>query len=613
MSKLYMEKVSIKNREDAARVLLDIIRPLKSLYSPGHAWLQTGSTGSQYSTKIAWQEGFSRILWGLGPLWAGGTETLSEELQKEAQEWYDIYIDGMINGTNPEHEEYWGEVADFSQMMVEMAALVVTISLSPEKFWKVLDKKQQENLYQWLNQINSKGVHPNNWRFFRILVNMTFRLLDLPWSEEAMKDDMALIESNYMADGWYFDGNEGQIDYYIPFAMHFYGLIYAKLMKEKDAETAERFRSRGSAFAKDFIYWFAADGNEVPFGRSLTYRFAHSAFFSAAAFAGIEGTDYGVMKALVLGNLKTWLERPIFDNGGVLTIGYGYQNQMMSEMYNAQGSPYWSLKTFLMLALPEEHPFWRSEEKQPEYEEKRLLKYPHMIVTHEGNNHVMAYVTGQHCRMNHGACREKYEKFVYSNKFGFSVSRGTNLAMGAFDNTLAVSLADDDTYRMRCGADDFVVTQNAVTTSYEIMPGVYVKSTVIPKGAWHIRIHEIQTKSAIDVADGGFAISMEDCFGKFSKKAPTEYTKDMIIEEENRAAAVFPWGVSGVVSLTGGECTVIPAYTNTNVLSSHTVIPTVKKRLAPGHHIMVTCVLGDVSERAKEYLENPPAVEVAGK
>ncbi|MDO5416216.1 MAG: DUF2264 domain-containing protein [Lachnospiraceae bacterium] len=610
MSRLYMENVSVNSREDAARILLDIIRPLKGQYSPGHAWLQAGSSGSAYCTRTAWMEGFARILWGLGPLWGGGTEKLSEAVQKEAGEWQALYLDGILHGTDPEHPEYWGDLKDYDQMMVEMAALAVTISLSPDKFWEPLGEGEKNNLYSWLNQINQKKVHPNNWKFFRILVNMTFRLLGKPWSKEAMKEDMELIESCYLGDGWYSDGKKEQIDYYIPFAMHFYGLVYAERMKEKDPETAERLRERGSEFAKDFIYWFGADGNEIPFGRSLTYRFAHGAFFSAAAFAGIEGTDYGVLKELALNNLKVWLERPIFDNGGVLTIGYGYQNPAMCEMYNAQGSPYWSLKTFLMLALPEEHPFWQAERKAPVYEAKRLLPHPHMLITHDEANHVLAYVAGQHCMYDHGSCREKYEKFVYSNQFGFSVSRGTTLSTGAFDNTLAVSLAGDDTYRMRKDCESFEVTEEQVKVSCQMMPGVHVTSTIIPCGPWHVRIHEIQTEAAIDVADGGFALPVESESGRVDRPAPAEYTKDMVTEQGDRAAADFPWGVSAVLSLTGGECRVVPAFINTNLFAGRTVIPTVTKRLEPGTHRMVTCVLGDRSEKAGEYLAHPPKVEM---
>lgn len=583
----YWKDLKLETRSDAANVLLDMIRPLKRFYSPGHSFLKAGHTGVSYGDKTAWMEGFARVMWGLGPLWSGDNSDLTAAMRSEAEEWLQLYLDGIIHGTDPDHEEYWGDLADYDQMMVEMASLAVGISLSPEKLWEPLTKLQKKNLYQWLNQINDHQVHPNNWRFFRILVNMMFQVLDLPWSKDVMEGDMALIERCYTGDGWYYDGNPGQVDYYIPFAIHFYGLIYAKVMEEKTPEMSRRFKTRSHEFSKDFIYWFGGDGREIPFGRSLTYRFAHGAFFGAMGFAGVEGAGYGVMKHLALKNLEQWLKRPVFDHAGVLTIGYGYPNLLMSERYNGPGSPYWALKTFILLAMPENHPFWQAKEEVFTYEEQKLLPHPHMLITHDIHDHVLAYPAGQHCK-NHGSCPEKYEKFVYSNVFGFSVSRGFGLAEGAFDNTLAVSLAGEDHYRMRYGFREFQVTEEEVRSTYQIMPGVEVVSRIIPRGAWHVRIHEIRTEHEIDAADGGFALAVES----------SKYDRSQIEEGEGTAAAYFPWGISRVVSLSGGTGRIVEAFPNTNLYHPLTVIPTICHRLKPGRHKLITCVMADCSEEA---------------
>ena len=47
---------------------------------------------------------------------------------------------------------------------------------------------------------------------------------------------------------------------------------------------------------------------------------------------------------------------------GVMPVGYAYPNLIMSEPYNSAQSPYWALKAFLPLMLPEDHPFWASDE-----------------------------------------------------------------------------------------------------------------------------------------------------------------------------------------------------------------------------------------------------------
>lgn len=605
-------KQSLNTRADTARLFLDTIRPLKLCYSPGHAFLHVGDTGVHYGEKSARMEGFARVLWGLGPLWAGGTVDFTPEMVREAKEWQEIYLDGILHGTNPDHEEYWGDMFDFDQKMVEVAAIVYTIVLNQERFWKNLKKEQQQQIYHWLNQINQYDMPKCNWRFFRIMANMTFELLGLPYPKERMDEDFAIIDDSYIGDGWYFDGTPWQMDYYVAYAIQFYGLVYAKLMKEREPERSRMFLERGAQFYGDFLYWFANDGSEIPFGRSLTYRYAHGAPLGAMAFAELEGVNYGVLKNLVLGNLECWMERPIFDHAGLLTIGYGYPQIEMSESYNSAGSPYWCNKTFVVLALKENHPFWRAEREEYPYEPVKYLKHPNMVITHGRHNHVMMYVTGQHLPNDHGQGAAKYEKFVYSNQFGFSISKGTNLEQGAFDNTLAVSVKGENRYCMRYGMDGFRATKEYLYTKYRPISGVSIESTIVPCSPWHVRVHRIVNETAIDLADGGFAIPQERCFKVVSGRETGKYRPSDVKKEGSMLAADFPWGASVIVSESGQEPVLITPFPNTNLFANLTVIPTVKAQLEPGTHLIVTSAAADFYENAEMLLEQKPQVEIQG-
>ena len=113
----------MQTRQDAVTALLDLIRPLKSFYSPGDALLKVGNTAAHYGEKDARMEGWARILWGLGPLFGGDNTTLPAEQQAEIAAWGDLYRTGLINGTDPSHPEYWGDIFDYDQKMVETAAL----------------------------------------------------------------------------------------------------------------------------------------------------------------------------------------------------------------------------------------------------------------------------------------------------------------------------------------------------------------------------------------------------------------------------------------------------------------------------------------------------------
>ncbi|MBR2602190.1 MAG: DUF2264 domain-containing protein [Clostridia bacterium] len=333
----------LRTRGDVIRAAAELLQPLPACMTPGKARIYVGNGSAHYSEDVAGMECWSRALWALVPMLTGKCS--------EAEALWPLWQEGLIHGTDPEHAEYWGEIGNSDQRMVEMAVIGCGLCFAPEYFLKPLSGEQRRNLYRWLNQINLYDMPKNNWRFFRILVNIGFLKNGLPVDEKRMREDMDLMESHYTADGWYFDYPTKR-DYYTLWGFHFYSLLYASVMEREDPERCRRIRERAAMIAPRFACWFDREGRGLPYGRSLTYRFCQSSFWAAAAFAGLqcEGMRPGQMKHLLLNNLRFWLSRPIFDRGGALTVGYGYPNLCAAEGYNAQGSPYWAMKTFWILA-----------------------------------------------------------------------------------------------------------------------------------------------------------------------------------------------------------------------------------------------------------------------
>lgn len=402
-------KNPLKTREDLISALEQLTDPLRPLYSRGGARLAIGGTGASYPAATAEMEGFSRVLWGLVPLLMGGGESGL----------WDTVLDGIRHGTDPAHEEYWGVVQDYDQRLVEMAVFGFALAAIPEQIWSPLTQKEQEQLYSWLNQINSHPCYDCNWLFFNVLVNVGFRRVGCPYDAEQLENNLKRMDDFYLGDGWYSDGINGHSDYYVPFAIHYYALLYAKLMEQEDPERSQVFKERARLFATEFLGWFAPDGSALPYGRSLSYRFAQSAFWGALVYAGVEVFPVGVVKGLVLRNLRWWFSQPIFDAGGVLTIGYTYPNLVMAENYNAPGSSYWALKTFLPLALSAEHPFWKEEELPlPDIPAVIVQKPAHLVIVREpASGHVAAFNSGHLYTNEHTHTSAKYEKFVYSTGF----------------------------------------------------------------------------------------------------------------------------------------------------------------------------------------------------
>ena len=598
---LDIQKNPLRTREDVVRAAVDLIRPTLSCLTPGKARMIVGEGSAHYSEDVAGMEGFSRVLWALVPMMIGKCP--------EAEEIFAVWREGLINGTDPEHEEYWGRIGDYDQRMVEMAVIGTGLCFLPDRFYFELTPVQRDNLYRWLNQINEFDMPKNNWRYFRILVNIGFLKVNLPVDEERLKEDLDMMESHYVGDGWYFDYPTKR-DYYTLWGFHFYSLIYAAAMKEQDRERCERFMERARLIAPRFACWFDKNGRALPYGRSLTYRFAQSCFFSAMAFAGVssEELDLGQMKGLVLANLRYWLHMPIYDRGGALTVGYGYPNLCAAEGYNAPGSPYWAMKTFFILALPPEHPFWQAAEKPWTPPAVFLDSQVRLLLTRDANHEqVIAYTAGNHA-WEHMHEDEKYEKFAYSTHFAFSVSKEVStLAKGAFDSMLAVKRAGRDLWHVRSGCDTFSLQQDRVAFTWSPMEDVRIESVIVPIGMWHVRCHRIRTSLPVEAAEGAFAVKKDG-----AGRRPCDRIVTCLSQDADRAAAHGVYGTSAIFALCGydqGE--VINTEPNTNLLNPRTVLPMLKARLSPGEHILCCAVYADTQDSYPKEL--PREVEELAK
>lgn len=568
----------ISTKEDLQTAFKQLTAPLKELYSKGGARLEIRGAGAGHTESIADLEGFSRILWGLVPHLAGGGE--EKELWK-------IYQRGIIHGTDPAHEEYWGEASDYDQRLVEMAAIGLALCLIPEKIWQPLDADQRRNLYNWLNQINAHPCHDCNWLFFQVMVNLGFRQIGEPYDAKQMERNLQRIEDFYLGNGWYSDGIGGHSDYYGPFAIHFYSLIYLKLMETEDPQRCSNYKERALLFAEDFLTWFDADGSALPYGRSLSYRFAQSAFWSAFSYAGLS-TDTltpGVVKGIIMRNLRWWFQQPIFDRTGVLTVGYAYPNLVMAENYNAPGSPYWALKTFLVLALEDNSAFWTAvEEELPQLPTLSVQSEPHLVVCRDQKSgHVAAFNSGHLSSNAHTHTPAKYEKFVYSTQFGFSVPRAQwGLEQAAADSMLALS-EQDQLFRARSQNEVTWISGNVLYAKWRPWSDVEVQTWVVAGLPWHVRIHRIETSRPLTAAEGGY--SMES-----KQDQHIERTGDLGLTLKNA------FGQSGIVGLKGyARAVMVYPNVNTNVLYPRTLLPTLLVDLDPGNHLLISAICGEAA------------------
>lgn len=560
-----MRKFSIADfcsKKAAEQALLDVLNPLKPFYSESGARIHVGVTSTHYENDTIPMEAFARPLWGLVPFWAGGGSDAEFE---------ELYRKGLEAGPDPSHPDYWHTCRDYDQKFCEMAAIAFGMLFCPEKVWEPLSEKGKDNLVEWLWEINRHECCACNWQFFSIMTNVALYKAGRPYDKKRLQEGLDCIDAYYDAGGWYNDGNGGDKDYYNPFVMVTYGMVYARFMEKEDPERCRRFIERALAFGKDYIYWFSEDGSTFAYGRSMTYRFAQAAYFSVCVLCGVEVFPLPVLKGILARHLTHWLNLPIWDNADILTIGYAYPNLQMSESYNAPGSPYWAMKAFMFLGLPEDHPFWAAEcAPLPELDEKKYLEHAGMVLQ-RGKENVVALVPGRLVADGHSHTVEKYSKFAYSSKFGFSIMRSNvTLAECAPDSMLAF-----EAYGYFFVKDvidpDFTVSEERLIFSWSPIKGIHVKTTIEPTQTGHIRIHEITSDVECKAYDCGFSVSTDDR----KPYSRTENGDTSRVENED--------GYCSVRAVEGdGEGQVLIPDPNTNLMASKTSIPMAVYAIRPG-------------------------------
>lgn len=555
--------MQLSTKQDFQALMHLFLDPLKPYYSAGGARLHLGETGVTYGQAAIELEAFSRPLWALVPFWMGGGSD---------PEFEDIYRRGLAAGSDPENPEYWGDCNDYDQCFVEMAAIACGLLNAPEKLWDPLSGAEKQNLARWLDQINHHQIPECNWQFFMILVNLALKKCGMPYDPENMARGLARIDSYYSGDGWSTDGASPQKDYYIPWAIQYYGVLYAKFAADTDPERAALYRSRAELFAQQFIYWFDENGAALPYGRSLTYRFAQNCFWAACVWAGLEPFPLGVMKGLIVRNFNWWLDQKMFDRDGILTIGYCYPQMYMAERYNAPGSPYWGMKSFILLALPDSHPFWSAEaEPMPALDALKPMPHANMLVART-KGRVTAYAAGVNEGHGHGQFPEKYAKFAYDTRFGFCASRSREVIYQAAPDSMLAFVIDDNVF-VRKVSLSHEIRADRVVSKWSPFPGITVTTTVLPTADGHIRRHEIESAYPCEAYDCGFAVP--------------NFAPGYVESTAGGAATARNAAVSCTVS-GSGEGTVIKCDPNVSLYSTNVCIPAVRYAIPEGRTVLET-------------------------
>jgi hypothetical protein len=143
----------LQTRDDVVAAVASLLDPLAAGFSPKSALVKVGNSGTRFDETAAQVEGYARPLWGLAPLLAGGSKYAGSER----------FVQGLVNGTDPESDEFWGFMEDQDQRMVEACPIGYTLAIAHKDFWEPLTDKQKKNIETWLGSMNDKDMPNTNW------------------------------------------------------------------------------------------------------------------------------------------------------------------------------------------------------------------------------------------------------------------------------------------------------------------------------------------------------------------------------------------------------------------------------------------------------------------
>ena len=476
-----------------------------------------------------------RPLWGIAPLLKEKKYYIN--VCGEKRELCEVLREIVLAGSDENNDICFSRYAEnrdvdgfANQMITEFAGYCLALVIAPEVLWDPYTDEEKKRFSAWIVKwavTALKHSWRNNHFWFPMLSVIALEKLGIDCGDIGadLDDGFSVLDTMYLENGWYQDGDFGRFDFYLAWSHHVYPLLWAYLSEGTpyyDAERTERYKSRTAEFFDYYVHMFDVDGGVPAFGRSLSYRFAQSSFFAAAAFTDCD-VNYGLARRALVKNVSYFMDNMILPEDDVLPPGYLYASPSMAENYTSTGGAYWCAKTFLVLALPDDHPFWTApEEKLPSEVGSFLINSKpeniNMMLENTKEAGVTLYNNTAKCYNMKWGCGGRfndvascYSKFVYNSRSGFAMS---SIDMISLDNMISLETWDAIMTSHRTGytdegiVDGFLVSRHV---PFANDPDSYIKTWMLPLGdGFHVRAHKVVLSREYRVLEGGFSVGTFD-------------------------------------------------------------------------------------------------------
>lgn len=341
--------VGVADRDLWSQFAYDLANPILSNLA-NHS-LKSTMLVEGFSHQFANLEAFGRLMDGIS-LWI----TLPDDHTPEAQLRDDLRrkaLKAYTNIVNPSSPDYatW---RSGRQPLVDGAFLASSFIRASSLWYNLTSETQNRYVVEFM-QLRRVVPGKNNWVLFSSMIETFLMKFGFEHDLQILNNGLNQIESFYIGDGMYSDGDEFRFDYYNSYVIQPMYLQILDVIGNRPLHT--RVLRRMQRYATVLERFISPECTFPMMGRSMTYRLAVFQPLSLLAYLNKLPLPEGQVRAALTCVLQRFSPKN-FDTKGFLRLGFNGHQPGITNSYTNTGSLYIMSEFLIPLGLQPNATFW---------------------------------------------------------------------------------------------------------------------------------------------------------------------------------------------------------------------------------------------------------------
>jgi hypothetical protein len=326
--------------------------------TPGLGRVQYCGAGSVNGLAVNGLEGFARTAPLLAAwLYSGREQSPLDPVDGRRIDLVAVLKSGILSGVDPRSRDYWGDIVDNDQRIVEAADIARTLWLTRASIWDQLSEAERLDITRWLLPATKAATPQDNWILFPIIVDLVLIKLNAPTHDRDLLTiahlKFAEYRRFYLESGWFVDGSNGA-DFY-----NAWGITYDLFWLNQIDSGFEKDFIAGAIRSSAALTEHLISPRGIPImGRSICYRTAVPVPVLAAGFLDPPDSAPGPALRALDAVWRYFIGHEAIRDGA-LTQGYFGSDLRFLDEYSGGGSCQWGLRSLVLAYMhgAREH-FW---------------------------------------------------------------------------------------------------------------------------------------------------------------------------------------------------------------------------------------------------------------